>query len=108
MIAFDLCAQPARFAAIRSVGNAKRRYSGMIAFNHMLFSSGCGVDCRGTRMSQQIKLGLTLGFILGFAALAVVFSVLSGANEEVLAALAIGCAVSVFAIWLAGSQQPRQ
>ncbi len=59
-------------------------------------------------MSQQIKLCLTLGFILGFAALAVVFTVLVGVKEDVLAALAIACAVSVFGVWLAGSQQPRR
>ncbi len=59
-------------------------------------------------MSQQIKLSLTLGFILGFAALAVVFSLLRGAQEDVLTALAIACAVSVFGVWLAGSRQPRR
>jgi hypothetical protein len=59
-------------------------------------------------MSQQVKLSLTLGLILGFAALAVVFSVLGGVKQEVLAALAIGCAVSVFGVWLAGSRQPRR
>ncbi len=59
-------------------------------------------------MSQQIKISLTLGFMLGFIALAVLFSVLSGAKEDVLVALAIGCAVSVFGVWLAGSRQPRR
>ncbi len=48
-------------------------------------------------------MALTLGLLAGFATLAVLFAWLSGARDDVLAALAAGCGLSIFALWLATS-----
>lgn len=58
-------------------------------------------------MSTPSKLSLTLGFILGFAALAALFSWTSGVRAEVVGGLAAACCVAVFTLWVATLKPPR-
>jgi hypothetical protein len=58
-------------------------------------------------MTITPKMALTLGLLAGFATLAVLFAWLSGARYDVLAVLAAGCGLSIFALWLATSGARR-
>jgi peptidoglycan/LPS O-acetylase OafA/YrhL len=57
-------------------------------------------------VSVKSRLALSAGLILGFLALALVFSVFDGRHDEVLGALACACGVSVFVLWaMAGARR---
>jgi hypothetical protein len=58
-------------------------------------------------MITRRNFAMTLGLLLGFAALAVLFAWLDSARTDVMALLAAGCGVSIFTLWLATSRSQR-